>query len=208
MRFLKAFGIYFYSAVLILLGMVLVYFSIFISFENSHIQPNDIQDVLITVQASPSVRIAIGLSGILLIVVSSWFADLILGRFQREKTIAFPTASGEVTIALSAVEDLIKRLSGSIPGIKELRPDVIASKKGLTVDLRVILKSEANIPDLTERLQEATRSKIQEVLGIEGQIIIKIHVLKIISLDEKDKKRKDTDRIDEPTIPFGGYGRV
>lgn len=208
MRFLKAFGIYFYSAVLILLGMILVYFSIFISFENSHIQPKDIQDVLIAVKYSPSVRIAIGLSGLLLIVVSSWFADLILGRFQREKTIAFPTASGEVTIALSAVEDLIKRLSSSIPGIKELRPDVIAGKKGLTVDLRVILKSEANIPDLTERLQEATRSKIQEVLGIEEQIIIKIHVLKIISPDEKDKKRKDSDRIDEPTIPFGGYGRV
>jgi uncharacterized alkaline shock family protein YloU len=208
MRFLKAFGIYFYSAVLILLGLLLVYFAIFISFANSHIQPRDINDLLLAIQNNSSVRIAIGLSGILLILVSSWFADLILGRFQREKTIAFPTASGEVTIALSAVEDLIKRLSGLIPGIKELRPDVIASKKGIIVDLRVILKSEANIPELTERLQEVTRAKIQEVLGIEEQIIIKIHVLKIISNEEKDKRKKETDRVEEPTIPFGGYGRV
>jgi hypothetical protein len=56
-------------------------------------------------------------------------------------------------------------------------------------------------------LQEITRSKIQEVLGIEEQIIIKIHVAKIISLEEKERKRKDIEK-EEPTIPFSGYGRV
>ena len=143
--------------------------------------------------------------GVLLILISFSFAQLILGRFQREKTIAFATAAGEVTIALSAVEDLIKRLAGIIPEIRELRPDVIATKKGILVDLRVVLKSEANIPELTARLQEITRSKIQEVLGLEEQIITRIHVAKIITVEEK--KRREIDK-QEPNIPFGTYGRV
>lgn len=208
MRFLKVLGIYFYSAVLILIGLALIVISITFSLRNNPVQLQDIDKLIIYLQNSSSTRVVIGLLGILLILISSWFAEIILGRFQREKTIAFPTASGEVTIALSAVEDLIKRLAGLIPQIKELRPDVIASKKGIIVDLRVILRSEANIPELTERLQEITRLKIQEVLGIEEQIIIKIHVLKIIPPEEKERKRKELEKEERPTIPFGGYGRV
>jgi hypothetical protein len=171
------------------------------------LQPQDINNLIIYAQGNPHSRIIVALSGLLLILISFSFAQLILGRFQREKTIAFTTSSGEVTIALSAVEDLIRRLAGIIPEIKELRPDVIATKKGIIVDIRVVLRSEANIPELTGRLQDIAKSKIQEVLGVEEQIIIKIHVTKIISTEEKDKKRKEIEK-QEPTIPFSGYGRV
>ena len=205
---MRALGILFYTAVLFLIGALMIVFSAAFSLER--MQPQCIQyinDFLITLQASLSYRLIIGLSGLLLILISFSFAQLILGRFQREKTIAFATSSGEVTIALSAVEDLIKRLSGLLPEIRELRPDVIATKKGIIVDLRVILKSEANIPELTSRLQEITRSKIQEVLGLEEQILIKIHVVKIISAEDKERRRRE---IDKPgaNIPFSGYGRA
>ena len=171
------------------------------------IPPSDIGNFFVYVQSNMNSRIIIGLSGLLLILVSFSFAQLILGRFQSEKTIAFTTASGEVTIALSAIEDLIKHFVVIIPEIKELRPDVIATKKGIVVDLKVALKSEANLPELTARLQEITKSKIQEVLGLEEQIIIRIHISKIVSREEKDRKKRDPDN-QEPSIPFGGYGRV
>jgi uncharacterized alkaline shock family protein YloU len=79
------------------------------------------------------------------------------------------------------------------------------------VDLRVTLGSEANIPELTSRLQEITRSKIQEVLGIEEQIIIRIHVAKIIPVEEKERKRKEQEKEESTSStipPFSGYGRV
>mgnify|MGYP001581423754 CR=1 FL=1 len=201
MRIFTVLGILFYAVILILIGMILIIFSV------NLLQPQDINNLLAYTQYNINSRIIVGLSGLLLIVISFSFAQLILGRFQRERTIAFTTASGEVTIALSAVEDLIKRLAGVLPEIKELRPDVIATKKGIIVDIRVVLKSEANIPDLTSRLQEITRSKIQEILGLEEQIIIKIHVVKIISIHDTDKKRKELEK-EEPTIPFSGYGRA
>jgi uncharacterized alkaline shock family protein YloU len=200
MRIFKIFGILFYAGSIIVVGLILIILALNI------VQPQDINRLLTYIQNNPNSRIIIGLSGLLLTLVSFSFAQLILGKFQREKTIAFTTASGEVTIALSAVEDLIKRLAGIIPEIRELRPDVVATKKGIIVDLRVILRSEANIPELTTRLQEITRSRIQEVLGLEEQIIIRIHVAKIISVEEKERKRKEIE--EHPTIPFGGYGRV
>ena len=201
MRIFTVSGVLFYAAIIILIGVVLIIFSL------NFIQPQDINNLLLYIQNNANSKIIVGLSGLLLILISFSFAQLILGRLQREKTIAFATSSGEVTIALSAVEDLIRRLANSIPEIKELRPDVIATKKGIIVDLRVVLKSEANIPDLTGRLQDVTRSKIQEVLGLEEQIIIKIHVVKIISMENRDKKKRDLEK-DAPAIPFGGYGRV
>jgi len=201
MRLFTVLGILFYTVVLTLMGIGLIVFSL------NLLQPEEIHQLLIYLHSGVNARIIVGLSGVLVILVSFSIAQLILGRFQREKTIAFATPSGEVTVALSAVEDLIKRLGGIIPEIKELRPDVIASKKGILVDLRVVLRSEANIPELTSRLQEITKSKIQEVLGLEEQIIVKIHIAKIITVEDKDRRRKETAK-DEPTIPFGGYGRI
>lgn len=201
MRVISVLGIFFYAVIIILLGVAMIVFSF------NLLQPQDINSALLYAQASHNSRIIVGLCGLLLTLISFSFAQLMLGRYQREKTIAFTTSSGEVTIALSAVEDLIRRLTGIIPEIKELRPDVIATKKGIMVDLRVVLRSEANIPELTARLQDITRTKIQEVLGVEEQIIIKIHVAKIIPHEEKDRKRKDLDK-HEPTIPFSGYGRL
>ena len=201
MRFFTILGILFYASVIILIGITFMVFSI------NLLPPQDINSLLVYIQTNSNSRIIVGLCGLLLVLISFSFAQLILGKFQREKTIAFATSSGQVTISLSAVEDLIRRLAGIIPAIKELKPDVIATKKGIIVDLRVVLRSEANIPELTARLQEITRSKIQEVLGIEEQITIRIHVAKIISVEEKEKKKKEIEK-EEPTIPFSGYGRI
>jgi len=201
MRIFTVLGILFYAGVIILIGVVMIVFSF------NLLQVADLTKVLNYAQANLNTRVIIGLSGLLLILISLSFAQLMLGRLQREKTIAFATSSGEVTIALSAVEDLIRRLAGVLPEIRELRPDVIATKKGIMVDLRVVLKKEANIPELTSRLQEITKSKIQEVLGIEEQVIVKIHIAKIVGLDDKEKKRRDFEK-EEPGVPFSGYGRV
>ncbi len=201
MRFFSVLGVLFYAAVITVIGVALIIFSL------NLLLPQDIINLLILAKGSNQSRIIIGFSGLLLILISFSFAQAILGKFQRERTIAFATAGGQVTISLSAVEDLIRRLAVIIPEIKELKPDVVASKKGIIVDMRLVLRSEANIPELTTRLQETTRSKIQEVLGLEEQIIVRIHVAKIVH-DEKDKRRKDFEKDPPPSVPFGGYGRA
>jgi len=205
---MRILGILFYCSVLILIGIAMIIGAFILSFKGSLLQVQYVQGLLFYLQNTFAARLILGLSGLLIILISLFFAQLIIGRYQREKTIAFSTASGQVTIALTAVEDLIKRLASVIPEIRDLRPDVVATKKGsIIVDLRVVLKSEANLPELTSRLQDLVRSKIQEVLGVEGEIVVKIHIAKITSFEEKDKKRRELDK-NETIFPYGGYSRV
>lgn len=204
MRIFSALVIIFYAINIILVGATFIIFSLDLS------TLDNIYKLFTYLYQTSSSRISIIiLTGILLILFSYYLFRRIVIDFQREKTIAFKTQHGEVTIALSAVEDLIKQLANVMPEIKELRPDVIASKKGILVDLIVVLRSEANLPELTSRLQEMTRSKIQEVLGVEEEIIVRIHITKIISREDKDKekKRREVDK-DVPPVPYSGYGRV
>jgi len=202
MKFFTVLGTIFYAAMIIVIGFALIAFAL------NLFVPADINNLLTFAQSSNNSRIVIGLSGLLLILISFSFAQAILGKIQRERTIAFATSSGQVTISLSAVEDLIRRLAEIIPEVKELRPYVVANKKGIVVEMRVVLRSEANIPDLTSRLQDITKSRIQEVLGVDEQIIIRIHVAKIVHDDKDNRKRKDFEKDERSGIPFSGYGRV
>lgn len=193
MRLITSLGIFFYTIVLFLIGAILIAFAMDL------LSIQDIYNIFQNMQLSLNSKIITGLAGILLILISIFFAQLILGKMEKERTIAFNAPTGQVTIALSAVEDLIKRLAQNFPEIKELRPDVIASKRGVEVNLRVILQSEVSIPDLTSQLQDVLKNKIQSMLGIEEDITVKVHVAKIVSYGEK-KKKASTDQ--EPLAPF------
>ena len=169
MRFITVLCVLFYTLVFFLIGGLLIAFAL------NWLTIQDVYKVTEYMQLSLNSKIIIGLLGFLILIIGIFFAQIILGRMEKERTIAFNTPAGQVTIALSAVEDLIKRLTLSFSEIREMRPSVIASKKGVEVSLRVTLQSETNIPELTSHLQEIIKTKIQEMLGIEEQIIIKVH---------------------------------
>ena len=135
--------------------------------------------------------------------MSFLLARLIYGSHRRERTIAFENPNGGVTVSLTALEDLIKRLIGQMPEIKEIRPYMIATRKGLEVDIKLVLRHEVNIPELTARFQDLVRRKIEEAVGMEGKINIRVHVTKI-SLE--DMKSKNKDEFQAPAqAPFHGY---
>ena len=135
--------------------------------------------------------------------MSFLLAKLIYGSRQMERTIAFENPTGGVTVSLTALEDLIRRLIVQMPEVKEIRPHMIANRKGLEVDIKLVLRHEANIPEMTSRFQDLVRRKIEEAVGMEGKINIRLHVIKI-SLEDIKFKRKDEFEI--PTqAPFHGY---
>ncbi|MFH1339573.1 MAG: alkaline shock response membrane anchor protein AmaP [Candidatus Omnitrophota bacterium] len=201
MRFFTALGIFFYTAISFIVGGFLIAFAL------DWLKLQDIYTVLGYTQVNLNSKIITGLAGFLLVVISISFAQIILGKMEKEKTIAFNTPTGQVTIALAAVEDLIKRLTQNFSEIKELRPNVIAGKKGVEVDLRIVLYSEVNIPELTTHLQDIIKTKIQEMLGIEEQVTVKVHIAKIITYGEK--KRAPAAPASEETLPpYSGYRRT
>jgi uncharacterized alkaline shock family protein YloU len=193
--------IIFYIIVSALIGAVILSFSFNI------VDINDLILRLNTIYNSSNARIVLTASGILFIIVSLLLAQITSAKREREKTIAFNNPSGQVTITLFAVEDLIKKIGQELPQVKELKPDVVAHKKrGIQVNIKLTLKSETNIPEFTAQLQEIVKSRIQEIFGIDEQIIVKIHVAKIITQPEKTKKKNEA--ITEETEVKIPYPRV
>jgi uncharacterized alkaline shock family protein YloU len=155
-----------------------------------------------------NVRLAMGLTGALLLLISFIYEQAMFGRIRREKNISFQTASGEVLVSLHAVEDLIRKVTIETEGIKEARPDIVANKKGIEINLRLVLNAEVNIPEFTDRIQGMIKARIQEMLGIDEEIVIRIFVAKIISREERMRKRREKESESEETpVPFQGYKR-
>ena len=150
-----------------------------------------------------------GLSGAL-IFLSFVFARVITGGRQKERTIAFDNPTGRVMVSLGAVEDLVKRLMNKLPEIRDVKLHILKTKKGIEAECRLILKTDVNIPEMTSRLQDLVKNKIEEILGIEEPVIVRVHVVKIVSDDQKEKRSKENvpdDKGEPSSIPYHGFRR-
>ena len=201
MRFWARLGLLFYMFTVIFISLGMAAFVLhLVGFQ-------DVQDVLYVIYHDREFRVIFGAIAVVLLLKNHFYARAISGVQQKEKTIAFDNPSGRVSVSLSAMEDLIRRVVTRIPEVKEVRPFIVASGRGLEISARLILKAEVNIPEMTARLQELIKHKVQDTIGIEETIIVKIDVVKIIPEDHsaKQNKNKEDSRPPEPTVPFQGY---
>ena len=174
MRILSGFTVFFYTLAFLIIGCALIASSLNI------IPQEELLNVITYSYNIVKMRVAIGAIGLLLIIYSLLAVQIAFGNIQREKTIAFDNPSGRVTISLSAIEDFIKRAAMHIEEVKDLRANVIANKKGIHITNRIVIYSDVNLPDTTEKIQSILKNKMQEMLGIEEPINIKVHIAKIV----------------------------
>lgn len=201
MRILSGLTLFFYTLVFVLVGGLLITMSL-------DLVPKDaVLESISMVYDTANIRMVLGITGVLLIFISFMVVNITMGKIQREKTIAFENPDGQVTISLSAIEDFIKRALKQLPEVKELRPSVKAGKKGISIVNRVTLFSDINIPETTEKIQNLVKVRVQDMLGVEEPISIRVHVVKIVHKDEHQKEQKKDDK---PTsfkgsIEYGNY---
>ncbi|MBI5144035.1 MAG: alkaline shock response membrane anchor protein AmaP [Candidatus Omnitrophica bacterium] len=188
MRFISGLTLFFYTLVFFLLGGLFIIISLNI------IPQSSIEEILGTIYATTNIRLILGITGILFIFISLMVIQIAMGKIQREKTIAFENPDGQVTISLTAIEDFIKRSLKQIPEVKELRPNVRATKKGITIINKVILFSDINIPETTEKIQHIVKTRVQDMLGVEEPINIRVHVVKIVHKEEQSKDLKKQEK--------------
>jgi uncharacterized alkaline shock family protein YloU len=200
MRFLGGLTLFFYTLVFFIVSALLIMVALNI------IPQGIIADTMTAIYASQNTRLVIGIIGALLAMISVMVVQVTIGKIQREKTIAFENPDGQVTISLTAIEDFIRRALKQLPEVKELRPSVKAGKKGIKIINKVVLFSDINIPETTERIQNIVKNRVQEMLGVEEPISIMVHVIKIVHKEEPAKNTKK----DEAAPQFKGtieYGK-
>ena len=166
---------------------------------------DDVVGLLNHIYASRDFRVVLGVSGFIVAILGFVIFQLVTLKMQREKTIAFTTPDGQVTVSLEAIENFIRRITKHLHGIKEIRPDVVANKKGLHVFAKVTLLEETNIPEISEEIQRLIRKKIQDMLGIEENIQTRVHIVKIASKEPEPKAQDERETPVEPVMPYRDY---
>ena len=201
MKILTGLTLFFYTIVFLFIG------GLFIAVSLNIIPQETIIDSIAALYAATNIRLILGITGLLLIFISIMVVQLTMGKIQREKTIAFENPDGQVTISLSAIEDFIKRALKQLPEVKELKPSVKASKKGILIINRVTLFSDVNIPEMTEKIQNIVKTRVQEMLGVEEPINIRVHVVKIVHKEEAPKRPNKDDKGAQfrGSIEYGNY---
>lgn len=194
--------VYAITSFLVGLGMICIAYS--------PLNPNVVMYLNFMVHESMQTRLMFGLAGVLVILLSIKWIKGKQDLAQRQKTIAFKGANGEVTIALMALEDMIKKHLATFSELKEVRPQIVVAKKGrkkseLHVELKVVLESCYNVPELTADVQESVKAKLLNLLGIEESIYVDISIRKIISASEKKAKTLDNESIETSAVPFRDY---
>ena len=199
MKFLTRLALLFYMVTLLFLSILAILFVLNV------IKLDYVYLVLDLAYNDLKLRWVVGLIAGIIILKNYMFSRIISGEQAKERTIAFDNPVGRVTVALSAMDDMIRHLVLRLPEVKEAKPSIIATKKGLEITMKLVLKSDVNIPDMTLRLQEFIKRKVQETLGLEGNVLVRLHVSKIVLSDDKDRKDKDEGESSRETIPFQGY---
>ncbi len=191
MRIFNSLVLAFYTIVFLIVGGLLIAYSL------TFITPDDINLVVKYLPTEGNYRLIIGLIGVSIIVISLSILQIVLGSFQQEKTIAYENSDGQITVSLSAIEDLIRRLASEFDEVKELKPNVRTTRKGVEVYCKTILSQDRPIPDVTQKIQNSIKNKIQNMLGIEENLTVKIYVVKIMP-KERSKKIQE----EKPQAPF------
>jgi len=202
MKFLSRLAVSFYIVTILFVCSFLLLFAL------NLIPIDELIYFISTIETNYQVKSVFGLIGLLLLWINFICARVISGEHQKEKTIAFDNPSGRVSVSLTAMEDLVKRLVVRLPEIREVKPVIVASKRGILIEARLVLRTETNLPNMTLKLQELIKGKIQDIVGIEEQITVKVHVTKIILEENKEKRQKEKSKSEdktEPNIPFRGY---
>ncbi len=170
-----------YTIFFIIIGSIMITFSLRVEYFNL------LANALQSLSEPRVVRLDIAIPGLLLVILNIFILQFSLTSIKKDKTIAFNNPSGQVTVSLMAIEDYIKKLTNELPEIKDIKLSISNLKTGIEVRCRVALYADTNIPEITEKIQNAVRIRLQEMLGIEDTINIVVHVSKIFRQSKKIK---------------------
>ncbi len=148
----------------------------------------------------PWLRLIIGLSGVLAILICFSYIQRILHYSKRGKSLTYESEQGKVSITLFAVEDMLKRILDARPEVSRVKVRVILRKKNIEVITRGVLAAEVNLIDFTREIQESVKAKIQTLLGEDKDVQVNLEISKVAIGGKKSLPEEY-----EPEVPFRNY---
>ncbi len=107
---------------------------------------------------------------------------------KREDCISFDSADGEVIIAVSAIEDFVKRVTKSFWEVKDATPTIEPRDDGVGVEMKVVLWDDKNIQSATSKIQKTIKTQIQDFFGLANVHQVKVFVVRTVSREATPDK--------------------
>jgi len=138
--------------------------------------------------------------GIIAMIIGLAFIATQYLATKKEDCIAFDSAEGEVVIAVSAIEDFVKRVTDKFWEVKDAAPTIEPRDDGVGVEIKVVLWDDKNIQSTTSKIQKTIRNQIQDFFGLANVHQVKVFVMKTVSREtapEKEAREKESPEPEE-----------
>lgn len=76
------------------------------------------------------------------------------------------TEYGDIRISVDTIENLALKAASRSRGVRDLKARVRVTNAGLDIELRTVVDGEGSIPALTEEIQSAVKTHLEEITGI------------------------------------------
>jgi UDP-N-acetylmuramyl pentapeptide phosphotransferase/UDP-N-acetylglucosamine-1-phosphate transferase len=139
------------------------------------------------------------LVGGLIIVACVAFIVRLAKRTHREKSIILQTSGGSVSISLSAIEDMIKKILEEKGEIARIKPKVKFTRKGIHIFIRGSLKSDVNLMELSSQVRSEVKKRMDNLLGGGQDVKVNLEIRKLAFSPKKEIEER------EPEVPFRNY---
>jgi len=86
---------------------------------------------------------------------------------KGRQSIVQDTALGQVHITLSAIENLVQKVTRQIKGVRSVKTYIVNSDQGIGIHLKTVVSPEGSIPDISEEIQNRVKNYVHHVVGTE-----------------------------------------
>lgn len=161
-----------------------------------------VKELVQQIQLSSHANITGGVVGLIFVILGIRAPLRVKRSLGSNRLITFKNPDGEVTVAISAIENFVKRVARDVPGIRDIRSAVRVSRKGIKITSHVSIFEGTNIPEVTENIQMTVKARVRDILGIDENINMTMHVSSICNDPEVAPAEDGEEKISDP--PFRG----
>ena len=159
-----------------------------------------LSNLIIQLYQSPNFSFVTMILGALFIFIAFLIVHLLEKTYQKEKTIVLNDKGGKTIMAVSVIEDLVKKSVENLLDLKEIKSKIMLRKKGIKIISKVTLFSTANIPQITDEIQKIIKEQVEKSLAIKEGIIVEIYVSKVVEKSEREKIKEERETARQITI--------
>ncbi|AFV11840.1 alkaline shock protein 24 [Thermacetogenium phaeum DSM 12270] len=117
--------------------------------------------------ALPGNRWAVAAVSAFLVLMALWILMAALRRPREHEVIIRESLLGRIEIAATALESLIRRAARQVRDVREVKPILRSDREGLVVLLHMNINPDANLPDISQEVQERVQEYLEKKAGVQ-----------------------------------------